>query len=761
MLGTLQVLLLYSCSNLRHLPENEKLYTGAKVEITSDTKIKEEKSLKTEAKKVLRPKPNSSVLGLRVKLWFYNVAGTPKGKGLRYFMKNTLGEPPVLLSAVNPAQVSDLIDTRLFNHGVFRSTTTFKVPEKKRKAWIEYIVAAHEPYKIDSIVWPDGADDLTCEIRNQSSKSKLKEGMVYELDRLEEERSRINEGLKETGYFYFDPDYILFTADTNNSKKSVTLSITIKPEIPKEATLVYRLNDIYVIPGFSLSRDSTRSLNDTLIIDNIHYIAADKSYRPKVILRSVFLNKGDIYSRTNHNMTLSRLMGMGVFKFVNVRFNGQDSVVPGLLNARIYLTPLPKKSIRSEIELVTKSTNFLGPSITLGYNNRNALNGAELLTINVHGSFETQFNGQYKGLFSYEIGPEISIYVPRFIVPFNLKNRHSYYIPKTRFTLGYDFLKRVQYYQMNSFKFIFGYKWKETLLKEHELNPVNINYVKLQNETPLFRDMLDVNPLLRRSFEEQFIAGATYSYTYNQQVLERKRNQTYFNGTVETSGNMIALAYKIAGSKSTPDNPLEIAGAIYSQYVRTDADLRHYRKLTPHSKLAGRIYAGYGYSYGNSSTLPYIKQFYSGGVSSVRAFRARSLGPGVYTRPDSSTLNFYFEQGGDIKLEANVEYRFDIISILKGALFCDAGNIWLLRPNPVLPGGVFNASTFYKELGVGAGYGIRLDANFFVLRLDVAIPLRKPWYALGDRWTFGKIKPSSSEWRSENLIFNLAIGYPF
>ena len=280
--------------------------------------------------------------------------------------------------------------------------------------------------------------------------------------------------------------------------------------------------------------------------------------------------------------------------------------------------------------------------------------------------------------------------------------------------------------------------------------------------TPEFSHLLDVNALLRRSFEEQFIIGMTYSFTYNEQIVEKKRNQTYFNFNVETSGNTVSLVNNIFSEhKSSPENPVELTGAVYSQYVRTDFDLRHFRKITQHSKIAMRLFAGFGYSYGNSSVLPYVKQFYSGGVSSVRAFRARALGPGVYIRNDSTSLNFYFEQGGDIKLESNIEYRFDIISFLKGALFVDAGNMWLLRSNPALPGGTFDSSTFLKEIAVGAGFGIRFDANFFVLRMDLAFPIRKPWYALGDRWSLKEIKPWNSDWRSENLLLNIAIGYPF
>ena len=749
-----------SCSNMKYLPEGEKLYTGAEVKLVTTEKINDTGSLKKEAESVLRPKPNSKIVGLRVKLWLYNIAGTPKGKGIRYWLKNKVGEPPVLLSEAKPEQVSDLIDARLFNNGVFRVVTDYKIKDSGYKSKIVYNSHIHRPYEIAEVAWPTESDSLNADLRSLSSKSLLRKGERYSLDKFQSERSRIDEKLKERGYFYFNPDYILFNVDTTSGNKTVNTSVTIKPDIPSSARIVYHINEVYLNTDFSLTSDSLSDKKDTLLIDNVHYIYSYQSYRPKSLLRSIFLRKGEIYSRTNHNMTLNRLMGMGVFKFVNIRFNEVDSLSPSKLNTYIYLTALPKKSIRAEFEIISKSNNFVGPSLTISYNNRNAFGGAELLSYNVHGSFETQLNGKYKGLFSYEIGPEINLYIPRFILPFSIKSRNGYFIPKTRITAGYDFLKRVQYFNLNSLKFIFGYKWKETELKEHELNPVNISYTKLSNESDQFNKMLEINELLKKSFEEQFIAGLNYSYTYNQQILEKKRNQTYINFNAESSGNTISFFSKILfNKKANTEQPLTIAGAVYSQFIRADIDVRHFRKLSPNTKLAGRIYAGIGKAFGNSSTLPYIKQFFSGGVSSVRAFRARSLGPGTYS--NEGETNSFFEQGGDIKLEANLEYRYGIISILKGAVFADAGNIWLLKDNPSVPGGKFNTRTFMKETAIGTGVGFRIDANFFVLRFDIAFPLRKPSLAAGNRWVYKQIRPFSADWRSENLILNIAIGYPF
>jgi outer membrane protein insertion porin family len=754
-------LCIYACSNVKYLPASEKLYTGAKVEIAVKGEKTKEKTIIKLAENVIRPEPNSKILGMRVKLWLYNIAGKPKGKGLRYWLKNKVGEPPVLFSEVKPSQAASFIDAALFNRGIFRSLTEYKIIEKEKTASVVYTLAIHDPYKIDSVFWPQDDDELSATIRKAEPLTLLKRKDDYNLEILTRERIRIDEDLKNNGFFYFNHEYIEFGVDTTHRNKTVNIHIRLKDETPYEALLVYHINEVYVKPDYSLRRDSVRVQKDTVVVDDVHYIAADKSYRPKTLIRAIFVRKDETYSRYRHNMTLNRLMGIGAFKFVNVRFRDADSLHPGYLDAFINLTPLPRKSIRAEIELMSKSNNFAGPSLNLSYHNRNALNGAELLIVNAHGSFETQFYGTYKGLFSFEFGPQIDLYVPRFITPFNIKNRSGFYIPKTRFTAGYDFVRRVQYFDLNSFKFIFGYKWKESSAKEHELNPVNISYSTVSRTSDEFNALLERNPLLKKSFDEQFIAGLTYSYVYNQQVYDKKRNQIYFNPKIETSGNSIYLISKTFFKKSpTPDDPLRVFDAVFSQFLRIEIDFRNFYNLTRRTRLAGRLYAGSGWSYGNSSTLPYIKQFFSGGANSIRAFRARSLGPGQFYSTEISNTN-YFEQGGEMKLEINGEYRFPIISLLKGAIFVDAGNIWLIENNPAVPGGQFHTSTFIKELAVGTGFGFRFDANFFVLRLDFAFPVRKPWLAPTERWVYSDIDFGSPGWRSDNLVLNIAIGYPF
>ncbi|MBP6260595.1 MAG: BamA/TamA family outer membrane protein, partial [Paludibacter sp.] len=430
---------------------------------------------------------------------------------------------------------------------------------------------------------------------------------------------------------------------------------------------------------------------------------------------------------------------------------------PGLLDVTALMTPMSKYTFRAELDLVTKSNKYSGPQLNLSVLNRNTFKGAELLSLNMAGTFEAQLTRMAENLFSYSWNPDIELTFPRFIVPFKLKPTNSLYVPKTRFVLSYNYMNRVNYFDMNTFKFGYGFKWKNNVKNEHEFNPVNISYTSIGNRSAQFDSLMLSNPLLEKSYEEQFIAGANYSFTYNEQLIPGKRIQYYINLNVETAGNALSLARLIGGAKASPEQPLKVIGSVYSQYAKLSVDGRATLNLSDKDKLALRAFAGVARSYGNSSVLPYSKQFFSGGPNSIRAFQINSLGPGTYHQQN---INRYLQSGGDIKLEANAEYRFNIYKYFKGALFVDAGNVWLQKSNPSDIGTPFRFSSFMNELAVGAGAGLRVDVSFFVLRFDLAIPLRKPW-PTNQRWVTSDIDFTDATWRRENLMLNIAIGYPF
>jgi outer membrane protein insertion porin family len=502
---------------------------------------------------------------------------------------------------------------------------------------------------------------------------------------------------------------------------------------------------------------------DTLRIDGCNYIDLDKKFDPDVIVRSIFFRKGAAYSRNKHDLTLNRLMNLGVFKFVNIRFVNADSAGIPRLEPHIYLTPLSLKNLRFELEGVSQSNNLAGPVLNSSYRNRNLFGGAELFTLSFEAGLEIPVGGGQSGGNSYEIGTRGELELPKFVTPFRLDNVSSLFVPKTHIVLGFNLLNRLLYYQLFSVDASFGYNWKESISKEHNFNPLSITFAHLTNTTQKFNDLLSANPLLQKSFEEQFIIGQNYSFTYNDQLEKDHMNHVYFKGSIDLSGNLLQLVQSLfIKHQATPNTPYNIFGTTYSEYYKFDIDWRYYyNTIDQRSSIASRLIAGIGVPYGNSATLPYVKQFYIGGTNSVRAFSVWGLGPGSYRTPDSIAAKSFLEQAGDIKLEANTEYRFPIISIIKGALFVDAGNIWLLNEDPNRPGSKFSGKTFLDEIAVGTGFGVRLDLSFFILRFDLAFPLRIPYLPQGERWVINKINFGDPSWRKNNLAFNIAIGYPY
>jgi outer membrane protein insertion porin family len=747
--------ILASCTGTKHLAEGELLYTGADIRLESD-EILDAKRIESAAEKAFRPTPNTSILGMRPKLWIYQFAGeNPKSKFKKWLKEK--GEPPVLLRDVRTDAIADVIDAQLFNMGIFNSKTQSEAIKKKKKAKVLYVSKVHAPYRLNTYQIDISDDSIQQILTDGTKESLIKPEIEYQLDILRSERNRIDALLKDKGYFFFSPDYLIFKADTINvTNKTFNLLLTLNEDTPPSALQPYRIGEVTVNQHYTLQADASEK--DTVVFKQTSYISdkSSKPIRPTVLQRAVFFNENELYTRQNHQLTLNRLMSMGNFRFVQVHFNEADS---NRLDADIRLTPLPVNTFRVEMDVVTKSNNYTGPRMNLSLLNRNTFGGSEQLKLNLAGSFEAQLNRLSEQLFSYSFYPEVELSIPRLLLPFNIQQTNRLYTPQTRFAMSYNFTRRMDYFDLRNFQFNFGYKWRKDLKSSHELNPVSISNTELMNESQTFKDLLVSNPILKKSYEEQFVAGASYAYTYNEQTISKKTTQFYVNFTAETAGNVFSAISTISGEQPAADNPSSILGSVYAQFMRFSADARMYRNFSHKQQLALRLIAGVGKAYGNSATLPYGKQFFSGGPNSIRAFPINSVGPGNYLQ--STTTGGFLQLGGDIKLEMNAEYRFDIYSFLKGAFFIDAGNVWLQSSNPATTGSAFSINTFMDEMAVGTGIGLRVDVSFFVLRFDLATPLRKPWLSSGNRWVLSEFNPFESQWRKENLMLNVAIGYPF
>jgi outer membrane protein insertion porin family len=760
----LPLILLFAnaCSNTKYLPANDALYTGAVIKIDSSSlphKIK--KGLISDLKTLTRPIPNAKILGLRIKLYAYNFAGHPKKpKSPRSWFKNKFGQPPVLLSSVNTDFNSKVLQNYLQNKGYFKAQVAGDTIVKNKRAQAVYHVQTDVQYTIDSVVFEkDTSSPLIKTISETISETLLKKGKPFDLDVIKLERERIDQYLKENGFYYFNADFLLINVDSSIGNHTVNLYVNVKPGTPNPSKQIWIINNVYVFSNYTL-QSSAVDTTKTNAINYGEFFLADTNhlYKPRLFYETIRFAPGDYYDRNDHNTTLSRFINLGLFKFVKNRFETVPGIDSFKLNTYYYLTPLPKKSIHFEVNGNTKSDNLAGSQVSIGWRDRNTLKSGELLTIDAYGGFEVQYSSGSDGYNTYSAGLDGKISFPRFIVPFFHLNTVGNYVPKTNIELGFDFLNKIRLYTLNSFKTSYGYDWKENIRKEHQLNPIAITYVQPLNVTQEYKDSAINNPTLLNAIQKEFIVGSNYTFTYNELAGGKQPvNAIYFNGNLDLSGNVIGL---LSGADTKAGHTVTIFGLDFSQYVRTEADFRFYHKIDGGTVWANRIDVGVGFPYGNSTALPFIKQFFEGGNNSLRAFRSRSVGPGTYLPPGYGTNIYIPDQSGDIKLELNTELRMKLFSIVEGAVFVDAGNVWLYNADTSKPGGQFT-SAFLSQLAVGTGVGLRFNISILILRLDIAFPLREPYLPEGKRWVLNQFDLGSSDWRSQNLVYNIGIGYPF
>ncbi|OOV26373.1 hypothetical protein BXU11_12860 [Flavobacterium sp. LM5] len=751
------LLALQSCSPTKNLAEGELLYTGAKVIIEGESSSKNKKALTAELNALTRPIPNQSLWGWYPKLAIYNLAGTPKKeKGLRHWLRTKAGEAPVLNAKFDPEYNRLVLQNHLENKGYFNTKTKVDTLVKGKTIRAVYTVNPSKPFTIKQIIFPQDSSALSKAIRATAKRSLLKVGAIYNLETIKEERIRIDERIKEQGFYYFSPDYLKIQVDSTVGRAEIDVLIKVKDETPIKATSIYKINNIVIYPNYTLGQDTLSNTTQAVTqYRDFTIIDPDSLFKPIIFDRSLFFNKDDVYNRTNHNLSLNRLVNLGTFKMVKNEF--KPSLKTGnYLDTYYFLSPLEKKSLRFELLAKSNSANYQGTELNANWSHRNTFKAAELLSVSIFGGFEVQISGQNQGFNVYRIGTEANLIWPRMISPIRFKMTDRF-TPKTKATLGYEFQERQQLYTLQTFKALFGYSWKENARREHTFNLGEVIFARPQNVTELYLNEVDINPSLGKVIERQLIFGPTYSYTYSNTAQKRKKNTIYYKGTVDLSAAVTGL---IAGANIDKKDALKVFGVPFSQYVKFENEFRHFLKLGKETQLASRIIVGTALPFGNSKEMPFIKQFFIGGTNSIRAFRARSIGPGSFLDKAANTDGFLADQSGDIKIELNTEYRTTLFSFVKGAAFIDAGNIWLLNENKDKPGAKFSKN-FMKEMAVGAGLGLRFDFNFLVLRTDFAFPLRKPYLPEGNRWVIDQINLGNGAWRKENLIFNLAIGYPF
>lgn len=748
---------LVSCHESKYLTGTQTLYTANKTQVQSSApmKKKEQRQWSEDMEGYLRPKLNSKFLGFRLKLWIYNIAGkTNKTKGFKHWLKYKLGEPPVLASPAILANNAQVLQSHLENKGFFHDTVIVTTFVKDKHLTATYTAQIGPRYIIGKINYPDDSDEISNRIDTLQRHSLLKTGAFYDLQTIRDERTRIDNRLKNHGFYYFNPDYLIVDLDSAVGNHRVNMFMRLKDEMPDPARQVYRIGHITAYVNSGSRADSSRKDTYTTpegyrIVDPGHFL------RPGVFSRTLLIKPNDIYKENDHNLSLSRLVSLGVFSFVKARFepaSGADS--NNKLNVYYDLTPSQKKQLRFEVTALTRSDNTTGTELALDWRHRNLFRGAELFSIRLYGGLEGQSVSTTEKSLTRRTGVDASLTIPTIVSPFNL-NTGSKFVPKTKIEADYDIYENNSLYTLTSSRASFGYQFKNKVTSENGITVLGISYVRPTNITDSFQSSIDKNKNLYYAIEPQLIIGPSWNFNYNS-VLDprnaRKPNNFWFNANVDFSNNLLGL-FSGANFRRTGQQK-EIFGVPYAQYMRFEVDFRHYLNFSKYSMLAYRADAGVGITYGNSESMPFVKAFFAGGTNDIRAFRARALGPGHYYAGDPNADAFIPDQPGDVKMEFNVEYRAKLMGLMRWAIFTDFGNVWTLRNDPNRPGAVFN-SDFLNDFAVGAGTGLRFDFTILVLRIDMAVPLRTPWKPQGSKWNFHSATDIS------DMVLNLAIGYPF
>ncbi|MDB5110785.1 MAG: BamA/TamA family outer membrane protein [Mucilaginibacter sp.] len=705
----------------------------------------------SELEGLLRPKPNSSILGLRYKLYIYEKTKTTKKKGLKHYLNTHLGEPPVLASSVDLTKNSAILQNRLQNEGYFMAQVNGDTISKNRTAKAVYTTQTGPAYHYRKIVFPPEKDNLDTAIAGTAKQSFLKVGDKYNLDVIKGERVRIDARLKEEGFYYFAPEYLIMRYDSTIANHQVDLFVKVKETTPDEARWIYKIRNIYVYPHYSL-KDTSLKLDSAVKYRWYNVVGGRKTVRPFTFKNSILLHPGDTYNRTEHNNSLNRLIELGPFTYVKNRFEDVTPDSP-YLDVYYFLTQAKRKSLSAEIIARQTSANFNGTQFNLNFRNKNTFKGAELLTVTFFVSTDKQFGRYNNGLGVYQFGVEPSISWPRFISPFDFKTDNAF-IPRTILKTGYTLIERSQLYTLNSFNASWGYQWKPNLHRQNNLDLMDFTYVDAANITKRYRDSIanSGNPTLKHVIDNQLTFGPSYSFIYDNTTDDFRTNTFYYMSKLSLSGNIYGL---LTGADTLRGKVSKIFGTPFNQYVKLENEIRFFHKVGPNSKVATRFMVDVGLPYGNSTILPYTQQFFIGGPNSLRGFQARTLGPGGYDYRSlaANKTQFLPDESGDIKIEGNIEYRPKLFSIVEGALFADAGNIWLMRPHNDLPGAAFGKN-FLSQIALDAGFGLRFNLSVLILRTDLGFPLIDPSRPAGQRNLFNQISFKTS-------VFNLGIGYPF
>ena len=728
-------LFIASCSTTKHIPAGDILYTGIyDINFTDQDSIKAREYVLNKVEGAFSFPPNNALLGsssvrtpIPLGLWVYN-ANVNKTGALNRWMMNWLAAKPVLISTVKPETRAGVAQNILRDNGYFNSVVDFEIiPEKKDslKARVRYEVTLNEPYTIDSIEWRRMQNRGDTLLQLNESERLINKGDLFSTEKLSAERQRISGIMRNNGYFYFRPEYIVYQADSTLSPNKISLRAGLKQGVPRSILRPWKIGNVAVrLSGY----DNERPTDSIYYKDILIHYEGKLRVRPSVIYDQLHFKTGDLYSLQKQTETQTAFNRLDIFRFTDLQYTPKDTLATcDTMNVRINASyDYPLNGV-FEVGATVNDNNYAGPGVSLGVTRSNIFGGGEVFTASTYASHE--WNTGKKSIENtgfinnYEVGIKGEIMFPRLVLP-KIGRRAYDFSAITHLNLDLSLLNRAKYYSTLKVDGSLSYEFVPTTIRSHTFTPFRLVFNRLLKTTTEFDRIADLNPSLYQSLENQFIPSIGYSYTLDNTQIREYRSTTWWRFSVSEAGNLVSGAYALLGSKS--DGRDSIFGNPYAQFLKVSTELRYNYYIDRNQSVAMRVGGGIIYSYGNSKIAPYNERFFVGGANSIRAFTIRSIGPGRF-RPNNKNPYAYIDQNGDWKIEANIEYRGRLVGDLDIAVFLDAGNVWLLREDKTRPGGTLQWKHLLNDIALGTGIGFRYDMDMLVFRFDIGYALHYPY----------------------------------
>lgn len=751
---------LAACSTTQRLAEGEVLYNGVKkVQYNEIDSIAIESSVKDQIFSSINVKPNNPLYSpyyrtpFPIGLWVYN-HWDENSTGLKGWLYKKLVAKPVLISRVRPDTRVNMVNQVLHDNGYFDSKSSYTLnysDKNPKKAKITYKVDLKSPYTLGTITYLPEDSHLNHLIDSiAKTDNYLQTGNRYCADSLNAVRISITNELRNRGYYFFRPEYLEYLADSVTQKRVINMQLIKAANIPNQASTRYLAGDVKV----TVENFTGEGIPDTTIARNCIVIKKQPVHiNDKLIPSCIRWRKGRPFRVGNMDLIQMYLARTGIFSNISMQAVTIDSARNdeyGVIDLLVSCTLDKPMEVKVEAKGTTKTSSFIGPGLGVGIKHKNIFGGAEQLSADLTASYEWQTGkgNAYKSsdFNSYQLGLDVSLVFPRLLAP-RFIDRARRYTNWTRFSIGGEFLNRPNFFKMARVSAEMTWEWHSRRYSHHKLTPLKITYSNLLSTTEAFDSAYFSNRAVAQSFQDVFIPQMSYTYT-----LDRTfgNNNIVWTITATEAGNIAYCIWRAFGVKK---GDMHIMNTYFSQFIKSHTQLVWTRTLFGEHKLVGRVMVGAAHAYGNAVEVPYMEQFYIGGSNSLRGFAVRSVGPGSY-HSNVQGRNSYYDQTGTFKFETNWEYRFPLMGYLKGAVFVDAGNVWLLQDDEYRPGGKLKAKNFFKELALNTGLGLRFDMGMIVLRADLGIALHAP-YDTGKSGYFNIPK------FKDGLAFHIAIGYPF